>query len=50
MQIVSIKDDKAYLLTYSAERENTHHVPTIEKIIDSFEIAVYDDYVLNVYL
>ncbi|HYZ96487.1 MAG TPA: hypothetical protein VE524_07805 [Nitrososphaeraceae archaeon] len=43
MQILSIKDDKIYLLTYSAEkRKYSDYLPTIEKMIDSFEIVTYN--------
>ena len=43
MQILSIKDDKIYLLTYSAEkRKYSEYLPTIEKMIDSFEIVTYN--------
>jgi serine/threonine-protein kinase len=49
MQILSIKEDKAYLLTYSAEkRKYADYLPTIEKMIDSFEIATYNGDGLNV--
>jgi hypothetical protein len=49
MQILSIKEDKAYLLTYSAEeRKYSDYLPTIEKMIDSFEIVTYNDGLLNV--
>ena len=43
MQILSIKDDKIYLLTYSAEkRKYSNYLTTIEKMIDSFEIVTYN--------
>ncbi len=49
MQILSIKEDKAYLLTYSAEkRKYSDYLPTIEKMIDSFEIVTYNGDALNV--
>jgi hypothetical protein len=49
MQILSIKEDKAYLLTYSAEkRKYSDYLPTIEKMIDSFEIVTYNVDALNV--
>ena len=49
MQILSIKEDKAYLLTYSAEeRKYSDYLPTIEKMIDSFEIRTYNGDALNV--
>ena len=55
MQILSIKEDKAYLLTYSAGKKGkkgrySDYLPlTIEKIIDSFGIVTYNEDVLNVY-
>ena len=49
MQILSIKEDKAYLLTYSAEeRKYSDYLPTIKKMIDSFKTAAYNGDALNV--
>ena len=49
MQVLSIKEDKAYLLTYIAEkRKYLDYLPTIERMINSFEIAIYNDDTLNV--
>ena len=43
MQILSITDDKIYLLTYSAEkRKYSDYLLTIEKMIDSFELVTYN--------
>jgi serine/threonine-protein kinase len=49
MQILSTQEDKIYLLTYSAEkRKYSDYLPTIEKMIDSFEIVTYNGDALNV--
>ena len=49
MQVLSIKEDKAYLLTYIAEkRKYSDYLPTIQNMIDSFHIAIYNDDILNV--
>ena len=49
MQVFSIKEHKAYLLTYSAEeRKYSDYLPTIEKMIDSFKTAAYNGDALNV--
>jgi hypothetical protein len=51
MQVLSIKEDKIYLLTYSAEkRKYSDYLPTIEKMIDSFEKVTYNGDALNVLL
>jgi hypothetical protein len=51
MQVLSIKEDKSYLLTYSAEASRyDRYLPTIQKMIDSFQIVTYNEDVLNVYL
>ncbi len=40
MQVLSIKEDKVYLLTYSAEASRyDRYLPTIQKMIDSFRIG-----------
>ena len=39
MQVWTLKGDKAYLITYKAEPEKySKYLPTIQKMIDSFEI------------
>jgi eukaryotic-like serine/threonine-protein kinase len=40
MQVVSIKEDKVYLITYTAEASRyDRYLPTIQKMIDSFRIG-----------
>lgn len=40
MHILSIKDDKVYLITYTAEASRyDRYLPTIQKMIDSFRIG-----------
>jgi PsbP-like protein len=49
MQVLSIKEDKAYLLTYIAEkRKYLDYLPIIEKMIDSFGIVTYNGDALTV--
>jgi hypothetical protein len=39
MQVLSIKEDKVYLITYTAQASRyDHYLPTIQKMIDSFRI------------
>jgi hypothetical protein len=40
MQVVSIKEDKVYLITYTAEASRyDRYLPTIQKMIDSFRLG-----------
>jgi hypothetical protein len=40
MQVLSIKEDKVYLITYTAEASRyDRYLPTIQKMIDSFRIG-----------
>jgi hypothetical protein len=40
MQIVAMKEDKAYVITYSSEKTKYYtYLPIIEKMIDSFEVT-----------
>jgi eukaryotic-like serine/threonine-protein kinase len=49
MQVLSIKEDKAYLLTYIAEkRKYLDYLPIIERMINSFEILTYNSDALTV--
>jgi hypothetical protein len=44
MQVLMIKSDKAYLITYTAEqRKYDSYLPIIEKMIDSLRIKTHDD-------
>ena len=39
MMVMTIKGDRAYIISYTAEPENySYYLPTVQKMIDSFEI------------
>jgi serine/threonine-protein kinase len=39
MMVLTIKGDRAYIISYTAEPEKySHYLPTVQKMIDSFEI------------
>jgi hypothetical protein len=39
MMVLTIKGDRAYIISYTAEPEKySYYLPTVQKITDSFEI------------
>lgn len=49
MQVLTIKNDKIYLITYTAEqRKYDSYLPTIQKMIDSFRIKTLTDNAFHV--
>lgn len=40
MEVLMIKDDRAYIISYHADTSNyLHYLPTVQKMIDSFELT-----------